>query len=37
MKPSGWVIEPVQKEKKTYSMVTYVIQVNKWANCLLSI
>jgi len=35
MKPSGWVIEPVQKEKKTYSMATYVTQVNWCANCLL--
>ncbi|XP_076100124.1 uncharacterized protein LOC143069394 [Mytilus galloprovincialis] len=28
MLPSGWVIEPVQKEKKMYSMVTYIIQVD---------
>ncbi|XP_052106434.1 uncharacterized protein LOC127738975 [Mytilus californianus] len=28
MYPSGWVIEPVQKEKKIYSMATYIIQVD---------
>ncbi|XP_067681261.1 uncharacterized protein [Haliotis asinina] len=26
--PSGWIIEPVQKDKKVHSMVTYLMQID---------
>ena len=27
--PSGWIIEPMSKDKKVHSMVTYIMQVSQ--------